>query len=412
MIIHKKSIKKLAVALEKINYLYGSIKRKEGRAEQVELKLMKRYAADLYDLLLEVELKAMAVEKETTAIPRQRQEALVAQEKDRMPSVIDQFIESPAVVDDNTISYRPPVVETPPTIEEEPSPIVEELFTTYESEARTMEIEEVLDFSPELPVVESVVEELEEEVLEEEEEAVFFPEPEPEPEEEESVVVYNEAEEKVEEPEEEEIYVFEETNLKEEAIAADTLDLGLDKDFSDIERTISEIQEQRRFLEEETALQSENLQQAPAVGSVDEVIETSSKTKILNDLLEKDPPIEHIVEEDLAEQQEEMTVEAPEALNDLYKNQQEKPSIADQLGAANYEGKFPISFNQRFAFINQLFDGDADAFNHSMNELSESRGYIEALTYINLNLRHDYKWQDDDPVVKDFLDMIKRKFLG
>ncbi|MGB0932427.1 MAG: hypothetical protein ACPGVB_16715, partial [Chitinophagales bacterium] len=73
--------------------------------------------------------------------------------------------------------------------------------------------------------------------------------------------------------------------------------------------------------------------------------------------------------------------------------------------------KLDVSFNQRFAFINQLFKGNSDAYNSAIDDIRQSEGYIQALTYVNLNLVHDYGWDSDDPVVKDFKEVIRRCFL-
>jgi hypothetical protein len=94
-------------------------------------------------------------------------------------------------------------------------------------------------------------------------------------------------------------------------------------------------------------------------------------------------------------------------------NVKENPALIDVLGKSSGNRlEFPISFNQRHAFVNQLFGGNEAAYNRAINDLSSSKGYIEALTYINLNLRYDYKWRDDEPAVKEFLDIIKHTFWG
>lgn len=94
----------------------------------------------------------------------------------------------------------------------------------------------------------------------------------------------------------------------------------------------------------------------------------------------------------------------------LVMNKSQPKTLADNLSSGD-KNAFPISFQQRYAFVNQLFGGDENAYNSAIAELSDSKGYIEALTYINLNLRYDFKWRDDDSVVREFLDIIKRRFL-
>jgi len=91
----------------------------------------------------------------------------------------------------------------------------------------------------------------------------------------------------------------------------------------------------------------------------------------------------------------------------------EEASLNDRYRKSNEsESPFQITLNQRVGYIKALFNEDEDAYEEAIYELGRSRGYIEALTYVNLNLRYDYRWNDDDPTVKEFLEMIKNKFLG
>ena len=67
--------------------------------------------------------------------------------------------------------------------------------------------------------------------------------------------------------------------------------------------------------------------------------------------------------------------------------------------------------SQKFAFIKTLFNGNEQAYQRTIQTVVNSKGYIEALTYINLNVRHEMGWQDHYPTVKEFIDIIKHKFL-
>ena len=107
-----------------------------------------------------------------------------------------------------------------------------------------------------------------------------------------------------------------------------------------------------------------------------------------------------------------LITESPEAkeLNDNFGKKQEK-TLADQLAQSEIK-TFDINFNQRHAFVNELFEGNEQAYQNTLTELGKSGGYIEALTYINLNVRYDYHWKDDSPTKEEFMNIIKSKFLN
>ena len=130
----------------------------------------------------------------------------------------------------------------------------------------------------------------------------------------------------------------------------------------------------------------------------------SVRTQILNDIVKTN---------DTAANDETLLItESPEAkeLNDNFGKQQAK-TIADQLAQSEIK-TFDINFNQRHAFVKDLFDGDEQAYQKTLLELGKSNGYIEALTYINLNVRYDYHWKDDSEIKEEFMAIIKRKFLS
>ena len=144
----------------------------------------------------------------------------------------------------------------------------------------------------------------------------------------------------------------------------------------------------------------------------------TAKTQILDDLLRRDSrPSANIEKEAIKlvadfDEDEGETIAIGE-LNSLLGKEQEETSTRKDTGAISGDSiKFPVTFNQRIAFIRELFSNNEKAYHESMKELSEARGYIEALTYINLNLRYDFNWKDNDPIVKEFLEMIKHRFLG
>ncbi|MFT4777586.1 MAG: hypothetical protein ACJAU0_001507 [Flavobacteriales bacterium] len=70
-----------------------------------------------------------------------------------------------------------------------------------------------------------------------------------------------------------------------------------------------------------------------------------------------------------------------------------------------------IGLNQKFLLINELFDGDADTYNASIDQLNSSSGFETASGWIHSELRNRFQWDDESATVQDFLDLVERRFL-
>ena len=67
-----------------------------------------------------------------------------------------------------------------------------------------------------------------------------------------------------------------------------------------------------------------------------------------------------------------------------------------------------ITLNQRFMFVNGLFDGDVDTFNSTIKNLDSMGNHDEALNYIASNFS---QWDKTDEDVIEFFDLIKKRFV-
>ena len=81
----------------------------------------------------------------------------------------------------------------------------------------------------------------------------------------------------------------------------------------------------------------------------------------------------------------------------------EKQKISDLIGA--------IGINERFAFINELFEGNADEFNDALKKLNSFTEYKEACIYLDAEVRSKYNWDEENPVVLEFLDLIEKRYV-
>lgn len=71
--------------------------------------------------------------------------------------------------------------------------------------------------------------------------------------------------------------------------------------------------------------------------------------------------------------------------------------------------KSVIGLAEKFAFINELFNGDPLAYEKAIVQLNGSSHLTEAETYL-ATLRLNHRWPADSPLVHLLYDMVRRKF--
>ena len=69
-----------------------------------------------------------------------------------------------------------------------------------------------------------------------------------------------------------------------------------------------------------------------------------------------------------------------------------------------------IGINDKFQFIQELFDGDEKAFEIGIKTINAFKIFPEAQFYIKRELREKNNWDEESNVVKQFDQLIKRRF--
>lgn len=84
--------------------------------------------------------------------------------------------------------------------------------------------------------------------------------------------------------------------------------------------------------------------------------------------------------------------------SDLSSKLQSKPitSIAGSMG-----------INDKFFFIRELFNGDADKFRETCIHLDETANFKDAYNYLDKN----FEWDMNEEIVKQLLNLVKRKLI-
>jgi len=69
-----------------------------------------------------------------------------------------------------------------------------------------------------------------------------------------------------------------------------------------------------------------------------------------------------------------------------------------------------IAVNDRFLFINELFRGDEAAYERSIKTINSFSIFPEAEYWIQRELKVKNGWNDSDELVKQFYQLVKRRF--
>ncbi|MEO8412390.1 MAG: hypothetical protein ABI472_01970 [Ginsengibacter sp.] len=100
----------------------------------------------------------------------------------------------------------------------------------------------------------------------------------------------------------------------------------------------------------------------------------------------------------------------PESLNDRLK--EVKIELSERLTEAPIKDlKKAIGINDRFLFINELFRGDEAMYERSIKTIQNFSILAEAEYWIRRELKVKIGWSDKHPVVKQFDQLIRRRFL-
>jgi hypothetical protein len=97
-------------------------------------------------------------------------------------------------------------------------------------------------------------------------------------------------------------------------------------------------------------------------------------------------------------------------VNDVFKPQ-EKPTLADRLSKGNGKNlKQQLTLNQRFMFVNELFDGNQKEFMSALDEVEGMENYKEAYAFIKKTYVTKYEWDLEAEEVQEFMELVGKRF--
>ena len=107
------------------------------------------------------------------------------------------------------------------------------------------------------------------------------------------------------------------------------------------------------------------------------------------------------------------SVDLPPTLNDTLREATpvEPVTVAETFHRAPIESVArSISLNQKFRFINQLFNGNASAYNQAVEEIDTLNNYGQALDLISYRYASQYLWDMSSDEVGELVEILKRRF--
>jgi hypothetical protein len=74
--------------------------------------------------------------------------------------------------------------------------------------------------------------------------------------------------------------------------------------------------------------------------------------------------------------------------------------------------KAAIGLNEKFLFINKLFDSSSQQYNEAIERLNAAESFSSAKRIIDEELSPKYDWQAHGDVVKEFVELVERRFIA
>ena len=193
------------------------------------------------------------------------------------------------------------------------------------------------------------------------------------------------------------------------------------ENFTDeVEDESTDAAEAEEVLEESVEAESEKEVEETAEAEEDPVTESEKPEEVVEEVAEDEQEDESSeVEQELPEVKIEPESEIePAPIEDQIeeapvRDVSEQPeTLADRLKMTPLADlKKAIGLNQKFQFINELFEGDADEYADSIEKLNSADNMESAINYFEKELAAKNDWEEDHPSVLDLRELVQRRYL-
>jgi len=135
----------------------------------------------------------------------------------------------------------------------------------------------------------------------------------------------------------------------------------------------------------------------------------NAKPALLFDPIEEVPTLTHQTPLAAAKNINDAAADRPESLNEKLK--QSKIELSELLTDVPVRDlRKAIGVNDRFLFINELFRGDEAMYERSIKTINNFSIFPEAQYWIQRELKVKIGWREDNLVVQQFDQLVKRRF--
>ncbi len=100
------------------------------------------------------------------------------------------------------------------------------------------------------------------------------------------------------------------------------------------------------------------------------------------------------------------------SLNENYSHTEQPQSLGEKLKRSKINDlREAIALNQKFLFMNELFDGDKAKYDLVLEKINGCETLIEAKAFLTSEIASYSDWDDESEAVEQFNTLIERKFL-
>lgn len=99
------------------------------------------------------------------------------------------------------------------------------------------------------------------------------------------------------------------------------------------------------------------------------------------------------------------------SLRDKFSANNQDNSVADKLLKNPVSDlKKSIGINEKFAFINELFDGDLNSYSEAIDKLNNGDNYQQAINFLETELVEKYNWNGESDAFQKLKNLVMRRF--
>ncbi len=98
------------------------------------------------------------------------------------------------------------------------------------------------------------------------------------------------------------------------------------------------------------------------------------------------------------------------SLHEKLSSQMKESSLADSLKNSFFQKEFSFSLNERFFFINELFNADQKDFDKVVAHLATLDSWEEVEFYLNATCTIPYNWETKEEARTKFYEFLQKRF--